>query len=347
MNKFFVHIFTIIVILLLATGANAYTYNLKCGQTLRDSRSGNYYKAPPCPTPIPTPSPTPAPVIGKVVAKDGSGNYTSIVDGLVGISAGQTLWVKDGIYNEYPIITKASVTLKAYPGAKPVLDCGLTKPASYYSRIEIKAENVTVEGFEVRRCWDGIKVYKDGTVLRNNNIHDNLYQGILAVSVNNLLMEGNRSASNGKYCEGWPNALTGTNISPRHCHGIYVSNYVSACKDLSGIKVYNNFLEDNPGHGFQVNGEGCPDNSVQVELKGNTIKNNGAGMVMYRSGTFASKADVRGNNFICETYPVDSDFSVSDHNCISIWGLTSYINSDVLNVNTFIIASPFVKIRYK
>lgn len=60
----------------------------------------------------------------KVVAKDGSGDYTTIQAGIDAISTGQTLCVKGGNwkYEEAIKINKANITVKNYNSTLPVLD---------------------------------------------------------------------------------------------------------------------------------------------------------------------------------------------------------------------------------
>jgi hypothetical protein len=59
----------------------------------------------------------------KVVAKDGSGDFTSIQAGVEALSSGQTLCVRKGVYSEVVTISgRQNLTIKNYPGEAPVID---------------------------------------------------------------------------------------------------------------------------------------------------------------------------------------------------------------------------------
>src|SRR5712691_7809988 len=101
--------------------------------------------------------------------------------------AGDTVLVRAGVYKGHVYLRisgepEKPVVFKNYPGERPVVD------GEGRGRIELQSEHgwqkpigwITVEGFEVRNGWDGIKFYNaHHIVLRGNDLHDNANQGIL------------------------------------------------------------------------------------------------------------------------------------------------------------------------
>ena len=89
-------------------------------------------------------------------------------------SAGDTIEVDDGTYGGVTIPSgKDGLTLKA--GSKPIIDCGgTTGGASVGNGITIASNGVTIKGFEITKCDNGIQGTSIlSTVIRINNIHDN------------------------------------------------------------------------------------------------------------------------------------------------------------------------------
>ena len=89
-------------------------------------------------------------------------------------SAGDTIEVDDGTYGGVTIPSgKDGLTLKA--GSKPIIDCGgTTGGASVGNGITIASNGVTIKGFEITKCDNGIQGTSiSSTVIRINNIHDN------------------------------------------------------------------------------------------------------------------------------------------------------------------------------
>src|SRR5262249_21320401 len=118
--------------------------------------------------------------------------------------AGDTVLVRSGIYKGRLLLRFSGepakpIIFKNAPGAKPVMD------GEGRRRIEVQSEQgwqkrigwMTVEGFEVRNGWDGIKFYNaHHIVLKGNFIHDSANQGILG-NGHHVRIEGNVIAHNG------------------------------------------------------------------------------------------------------------------------------------------------------
>lgn len=78
-----------------------------------------------------------------IVDDDGTGDYLTIQDAIDAASSGDTIWVKDGSYNEQ-LNVHASVKIIADSGAEPTIYA-----TSYSPGIDITANMVTIEGFKI------------------------------------------------------------------------------------------------------------------------------------------------------------------------------------------------------
>jgi len=256
-----------------------------------------------------------------VVAKDGSGNYNSIQTAVNNAKPGDTIQVKNGVYNEgISFRTSGTRTLPIalvnYPGHSPVIDPGGGRHTSDSSlRVEIKAEWIIVEGFEIRYGWNGIKVYQGHNTIRGNWIHHSTYQGILIVSTDNVFVDGNTIEYSGTD----PNTCireTGES-SPKQCHGIYLSD--SECSGISDVTIRGNVISNHGGRGIQWNAEGCSSVIENTLVENNIFENNSWGMVMYYN---VERSVVRNNTFVLEKYPSTND---TTHTFIGIYGSTDNI----------------------
>ena len=158
--------------------------------------------------------------------------------------AGDTVLVREGVYRGQVFLRFSGepgrpIVFKNAPGERPVVD------GEGRGRIELQAEAgwrhpigwVTVEGFEVRNGWDGIKFYNaHHIVLRGNSIHDNANQGILG-NGHHVLIEGNTIARNG---------LGPDKAASNKEHGIYCTG--------ADITIQNNVIHSNRAYGIQVAG---------------------------------------------------------------------------------------------
>lgn len=168
--------------------------------------------------------------------------------------AGDTTYVRGGTYNEGSILfgrsgrQSAPIRLLNYPNESPIIQ--FIDPNSSSNRIEIKNARrfnraigwITIEGFEIRNGYEGIKYYNlhDSTI-RRNWIRDNLGQGILGVGGTRVLIDRNIISHNGDFslCASTPSACNKE-------HGIYANG--------SAIVVTNNLIYDNLSYGITLNG---------------------------------------------------------------------------------------------
>jgi hypothetical protein len=173
------------------------------------------------------------------------------------MAAGDTTYVKGGIYNEGVISFKRSGTAAAhikllnFPGEAPIIHCNAsTLGTGPFNRITIIHQNrshnvigwITIEGFEIRNCYDGLKFHNaHDLTIRRNWIHDNTPgQGILGTGTR-VLIDRNVINHNG----GFDVCIT----TPSQCnqdHGIYASG--------TAYTITNNLIYDNLAYGIQVAG---------------------------------------------------------------------------------------------
>jgi len=210
--------------------------------------------------------------------------------------AGEVVLVRSGVYQGHLLLRHSGepgkpIVFRAAPGEKPVVD-GEGK-----GRIELQSEGgwqkpmgwVTVEGFEVRNGWDGIKFYNaHHIVLAGNTIHDNLNQGILG-NGHHVRIEGNVIFRNG---------FKPDNEKSNKEHGIYATG--------TDFEITGNVIHSNKAYGIQVAGypfkaesHAGPEfaDARRWKIHHNTIafEENRAAIVVWQAG--AADCVIEGNLF--------------------------------------------------
>jgi hypothetical protein len=160
--------------------------------------------------------------------------------------AGDTTYVRGGVYNEGLIYFKRSGTQSApikllnVPGQFPIIDCIdksknqmilISNGSGYKNRIGW----ITIEGFEIRDCSNAIKFYNlHDSIIRRNWIHHNLTSrsGILGAGGLRVVIDRNRL-----------NNIEG--------HAIYING--------TAITIMNNLIYNNRDFGIQLNGSAAYD----------------------------------------------------------------------------------------
>lgn len=180
-----------------------------------------------------------------------SAPWRTIAHAVSEMDAGDTTYVKGGVYNEGLIrfrrsgTASAPIRLLAAPGVSPEIDFGVTGSGRDFRMILIQNSagerfeigHISIEGFEIRRGLNGIKMYSAHDItIRRNWIHDNQSQGILGDG-KNVLVDRNTINQNG-------NLLTCKSCNKDH--GIYAS----------GTKwvIINNLIYGNQAYGIQIAG---------------------------------------------------------------------------------------------
>ncbi len=138
------------------------------------------------------------------------------------------------------------ITLRNYPGEKVIIDQGTAASRNNPLRVTLYSGNkipigwIVIDGMEITRGLDGIKMYNaHDFIIRRCNIHHNLSQGILGFGLR-VTIERSIIAHNGNAAKmGWP-------ADTNQLHGIYLSG--------TKHKIINNVIHSNLGFGLQVAG---------------------------------------------------------------------------------------------
>lgn len=158
--------------------------------------------------------------------------------------AGDTTYVRGGVYNEKLIRFSRSGTesapiklLAASPNEFPVIDLGpstsawsgkasggtiLFQSSSGYNK---PIGWITIEGFEIRNGYNGIKFYNlHNSVIRRNWIHHIITNGILGGGGHHILFDRNRIQQIGDFalCKAGGKTEIGTSMCNQQ-HGLYMS----------------------------------------------------------------------------------------------------------------------------
>ena len=108
----------------------------------------------------------PVDAAGKTITVGPSATYKTIQSAVNAAVAGDTVLVQSGAYNENVVVAKA-ITIKAAPGATPIVDAGSKGPAF---RVRAAA---TIDGFTVRNSGSsnsGIIATVSGATIANNKV---------------------------------------------------------------------------------------------------------------------------------------------------------------------------------
>jgi|CXWL01.1.fsa_nt_gi hypothetical protein len=252
--------------------------------------------------------------------------------------AGDTTYVRGGTYNEGVIYFKRSGTQAAqikllnYPGESPVISCNPSTPGTGpFNRIILQHASgpnvavgwITIEGFEITKCWDGIKVQSANDItIQRNWIHDNQPgQGILGSGAR-ILINRNIITHNGNF--GNCTVGTGTSNDCNQDHGIYMNG--------ANITITNNLIYNSLGYGIQINGNATYDatkcaSSDHCVTRNWRIANNTFAYQKYRSAiiVWSSVRTSTFENNIC--YENAVELATNSSQCISFQSP---------NANTFI-----------
>jgi hypothetical protein len=240
---------------------------------------------------------------------------------------GDTTYVKGGTYNEGLIrfgrsgTSSTPIKLLSAPGEFPVISFIDRTPdrqirIQNYDGAQKAIAWITIEGFEIRNGYVGIKMINgQNLTLRRNWIHHHLTHGILGNATKSLI-DRNRINHNGDFfqCASTPS------ICNQH-HGIYMYG--------TAITVTNNLLYDNLATGVQLNGTVSYDSSKHPGsdfalshnwvITNNTIayQGHGAGIVVWGANCDSARIE---NNIFYENYVKGASYHT---NGIAFTGATS------------------------
>ena len=240
------------------------------------------------------PGATPAPLV-----------FATIQGAINASRPGDTILVKNGTYKESPTFTRSGtralpIALIAFAGHRPVV----IPASSYEHAVVIRAQWVLIDGLEITLGYDGIVVYgpHPGTAghnavhatIRRCHIHNNgdrtphatTGQGILVVSVYELLIEDNVIERNG---------LLGTN--PFLVHGIYLSDFYNS--GIANVQIRGNTFRESGGGGIQIFKDAGKGFTRNLTIEGNLFENNAHELI----AVLLSSSLIRNNTFIHDWHP--------------------------------------------
>ncbi len=186
--------------------------------------------------------------------------WRTITYAVAAMVAGDTTFVRGGTYSTEDTIrfkrtgtATAPIRLLNYPGESPVIDYVDQQVGDTVTVLHVAGQNVamgylTIEGFEIKNGYDGIKFYNmHNSVIRRNWIHDNINQGILGIGGHHNLFERNIINHNGSFvgCARGRLSSDGTTICNK-THGLYMHG--------DTYTITNNIIYDNLAVGIQQNG---------------------------------------------------------------------------------------------
>ncbi len=237
-----------------------------------------------------------------IVAKDGSGQYSSIQKALNNSQPGDTIQVKNGTYNEAVHFDKSGtpekpIALVNYPQHSPIIRPGgskALKDVANNQRVDIRADWIILEGFEITNGWDGITANNHQHItIRRNYIHHNHNQGVYTGSSSDVLIEDNIVEWNGtETCN------IGSGYSPRHCHGMYLN---SQTRPVSNLTVRRNIVRNHGGNGIMLKTTNLRYGHTNDLVEDNIIENNAQnGIALFQK---VSKSLIRNNTVIVTSIP--------------------------------------------
>ncbi|MDD3679402.1 MAG: SdrD B-like domain-containing protein, partial [Candidatus Shapirobacteria bacterium] len=208
------------------------------------------------------------------------GCYATIQEAIDNSSPGDEIWVGDGAYE--PATINKPLTIKA--GSSPIIDCGGTG-----NGFLIQAENIVIDGFEIKNCTIGIRTYGgpssygDLSII-NSYLHNNSQNGILMVydSFNKILLENLLIESNGQNGIGLANDLQAETLSIKESeisnnghHGTFIANTT-----INNIEIINSSFDNSITNGYSGITIGTTPSQIKsLKFMGGSLSNNnGAGM---------------------------------------------------------------------
>ncbi len=233
----------------------------------------------PEPAPAPEPEPEPEPVVSGTYFVSGSGSdsnpgsleapFRSLARALAVARAGESVVVRNGVYPEWVTASVSGVSVRAYPGERPVLT----------GRLKVTGKNLSFSGLAFRGGTEAnatqVLVYVsdgDGLVLSGNEMSGAVMSAMFIEFSDDLRIVGNWIHDNGSH----------SNLD----HGIYLGSGSRAW-------IVNNVIERNFAKGVQ-----CYPNCDNAVIAHNTIIGNGRAGIIIGGEESTSDGNLVVNNVV-------------------------------------------------
>ena len=233
----------------------------------------------PAPAPEPAPEPAPAPVVSGTYFVSGSGSdsnpgsleapFRSVAKAIAVARAGESVVVRNGVYPEWVTASVSGVSVRAYPGERPVMT----------GRVKVTGKNITLQGLVFRGGTEAnatqVLVYVsdgDGLVLSGNEMSGAVMSAMFIEFSDDLRIVGNWIHDNGSH----------SNLD----HGIYLGSGSRAW-------IVNNVIERNFAKGVQ-----CYPNCDNAVIAHNTIIGNGRAGIIIGGEESTSDGNLVVNNVV-------------------------------------------------
>ncbi|MCK4615188.1 MAG: right-handed parallel beta-helix repeat-containing protein [Thermoplasmata archaeon] len=229
------------------------------------------------------------------VAKDGSGEHTKIQDGIDAAEDGDTVYVKEGTYNENVVVDK-TINLMGVSRENTTIDAGGSGDV-----VKITADRVNISGFAVTgggNSHAGIQINSDHNTIADNNCSNNKFLAIRFDTSSHNTISNNICANN-------RNGI------------ILVSSDYNAVLNNICLNKYQAILLSSSNHNTVLNNT-CSNNTIDLyESDYNIISNNTCNSNNdYGICITGSDHNTISNN-TCSNDDFGIFFNSSDHNTIS------------------------------
>jgi parallel beta-helix repeat protein len=261
------------------------------------------------------------------VGGSGPGNYTTIQDAINHATAGDTVFVFMGTYQENVVIG-TSIRLLGENRSSTIIDgCGVG------TVVMVRASDAIVQGFTIRNCknqipYAGIELsMASGVIVMDNIIRDNGGLGISASGpgISSVSISGNLILNNtyGVYILDSSAANITGNTFEDNGEGLYLVG-------VSHIRVLDNALVDNEGLGLHL------ERSFGSVIFSNSFINNKNGMYLFNaSGNQIANNTVHGNRWYGIWLKDSSDNVIETNNISGNVDLGLYLDTSFENTISF------------
>ncbi len=206
-------------------------------------------------------------------------DYPTIQEAIANATAGDTVYVKKGVYVENPVVNK-SVSLVGEDKDSTVIDVT--------EGLKVERDNVTLTGFTIYDGWNGISLSANYCNISGNKITDST-NGIVLVSCENNRITGNIFQSIGL------SSAIQLNFANRN---LVNSNYIDSC--VEGIQIWQNSNNNTVTENTIIN---CKDHAIRFQYSNdntimrNNITNSECGTSIYGSNNNI----ISYNNYVYNT----------------------------------------------